>query len=75
MPVRTTVLAEAGESWLAVAERAGIEIPTGCLSGSCGACEVDVMSDDQVETCRTCISTVPSGHSNLTVQLFEDPTW
>jgi ferredoxin len=75
LPAQVITLAEVGEGWLEVAARAGIEIPTGCLSGSCGACEVDVVSNDQVETCRTCIGTVPPGYTNLTVQLFGDPTW
>ncbi|KAK3281187.1 hypothetical protein CYMTET_11005 [Cymbomonas tetramitiformis] len=32
-----------GDNLLEVAASAGIEIQTGCLSGSCGACEVEVL--------------------------------
>ena len=33
---------EPGKAWLSVAREAGIVIPTGCLTGSCGACEIEV---------------------------------
>ena len=32
----------AGIEWLKAAHDANIEIPTGCLVGSCGACEIEV---------------------------------
>ena len=41
-----------GDDWFSCAEKAGLEIPTGCLTGSCGACEIDVNG----ETVRACIS-------------------
>ena len=31
-----------GMDWLAAAKAAGVSIPTGCMGGSCGACEIDV---------------------------------
>ena len=31
-----------GGDWFKAAKEAGIEIPTGCLGGSCGACEIEV---------------------------------
>ena len=31
-----------GDDWLKAAYDADIEIPTGCLGGSCGACEIEV---------------------------------
>ena len=40
----------------AVEQKAGLEIPTGCLTGSCGACEIDVNG----ETIRACISHIES---------------
>jgi len=43
LPEGITVMAEPGELLLAVANRAGVEIPTGCLMGSCHACEVDLV--------------------------------
>ena len=42
LPDDITIEAEAGETLLDVAERAGVCIPTGCLMGSCHACEVEV---------------------------------
>ena len=30
----------AGSDWLVAARTAGVTIPTGCLGGSCGACEI-----------------------------------
>ena len=47
VPDDVTVNAEIGEPLLQVAERAGITIPTGCLMGSCHACEVEI--DGQAE--------------------------
>jgi ferredoxin len=74
-PASVTVQAQPGEAWLAVAARAGIVIPTGCLAGSCGACEVELEAEDLHEVCRTCISNVPHGQLDITVFLLQDPTW
>lgn len=72
LPDDVCVDAEVGEPLLKVAERAGISIPTGCLMGSCHACEVEL---DDGETICSCISAVPPGREQLTVNLFFDPTW
>ena len=48
-----------GDDWFSTAEKAGLEIPTGCLTGSCGACEIDVNG----ETVRACISSIKSPFS------------
>lgn len=72
LPDDVTIDAEVGEPLLKVAERAGVCIPTGCLMGSCHACEVEL---DDGETICSCISAVPPGRENLTVNLFFDPTW
>jgi len=62
----------AGSDWLGAAASAGLRIPTGCLNGSCGACEIDVDG----ETVRACIGTVPASEKGvLEVELFSDPTW
>ena len=34
--------APVGTPWLEAAQQAGYSIPTGCLGGSCGVCEIDV---------------------------------
>lgn len=72
LPDDITVDAEVGEPLLDVAERAGVLIPTGCLMGSCHACEVEVEGGN---TIRACITAVPPGRDQLTINLFFDPTW
>tara|TARA_B100001027_G_scaffold69759_1_gene47629 strand:- start:1462 stop:1713 length:252 start_codon:yes stop_codon:yes gene_type:complete len=61
-----------GDDWFSTAEKAGLEIPTGCLTGSCGACEIDVNG----ETIRACISDIKSNKKSLLkVSLTTDPFW
>ena len=59
-----------GVEWLKAAYDANIEIPTGCLVGSCGACEIEVNG----EVIRACIETVPD-KKELNVDFFCDPYW
>lgn len=75
LPDQVSIEAEAGESWLSVAERAGVEIPTGCRMGSCGACTVELENGEEI---RTCISTIASDRkdcTHITAYVFRDPTW
>ncbi|MBW4561087.1 MAG: (2Fe-2S)-binding protein [Mojavia pulchra JT2-VF2] len=72
LPDDVTVNAEVGEALLDVADRAGIFIPTGCLMGTCHACTVELEDGD---TIRACITAVPPGREQLTINLFSDPTW
>ena len=61
-----------GDDWFSSAEKAGLEIPTGCLTGSCGACEIDVNG----ETIRACISGIKNiKECSLKVSLTTDPFW
>ena len=61
-----------GDDWFSSAEKAGLEIPTGCLTGSCGACEIDVNG----ETLRACVSDIKSNKNCLlNVSLTTDPFW
>jgi ferredoxin len=61
-----------GTDWLAAAQQAGVSIPTGCLGGSCGACEIEVNG----QVVRACIATVPPSRSgSLSVELASDPFW
>ena len=61
-----------GDDWFSIAEKVGLEIPTGCLTGSCGACEIDVNG----ETIRACISNIQSETDcSLSVSLTTDPFW
>ncbi len=65
-------LAKVDTLWLKAALDAGISIPTGCLGGSCGACEIEV--DGKV--LRACISKVEESKSNfVVVEEFNDPYW
>ena len=61
-----------GDDWFSAAENAGLEIPTGCLTGSCGACEIDVNG----KTVRACVSDIKSNKKCfLNVDLTTDPFW
>ena len=61
-----------GSDWLIAAQAAGVAIPTGCLGGSCGACEIEVNG----QVVRACIATVPGSKAGpLRVELPGDPYW
>ena len=65
-------IASEGDDWFSAAVKADFEIPTGCLTGSCGACEIDVNG----ETIRACISEIKSKKNcSLNVSLTSDPFW
>jgi ferredoxin len=49
LPDDVIIEAEPGEPVLQVAERAGLFIPTGCMMGSCHACEVE-LEDEPVHS-------------------------
>lgn len=72
LPDNVTVTAEVGEPLLQVADRAGLSIPTGCMMGSCHACEVEL--GDGSSLCA-CITAIPAGQNPLVVNLYVDPTW
>lgn len=72
LPDNITAEAEPGEPLLEVAQRAGVFIPTGCLMGSCHACEVEL--EDGTPICA-CITAVPRGKEELTINLYSDPIW
>ena len=66
---KETIVSE-GDNWFSSAEKAGLEIPTGCLTGSCGACEIDVNG----KTVRACISDIKNNKKTLlNVSLTTDP--
>ena len=71
-PNNNETSASEGDDWFSIAKKAGIEIPTGCLTGSCGACEIDVNG----ETIRACITNIKSKKNQiLKVSLTTDPFW
>ena len=60
------------DNWFSSAKKAGLEIPTGCLTGSCGACEIDVNG----KTVRACISDIKNNKKSLLkVNFTTDPFW
>ena len=73
LPDDVTTTAKAGESWLAVASRAGVDISTGCLAGSCHACEIEIVGEE--EPVLACLQSVPAGLKRMEVNLLSDPTW
>ena len=72
LPDDIIIEAETGELLLDVAKKAGIDIPTGCLMGSCHACEVEL--DDGTQIC-SCITGIHGDRDSLTVHLYSDPLW
>ncbi len=72
LPDDIVVEAKVGEPLLNVAERAGVFIPTGCLMGSCHACEVEL--EDGTQIC-SCISSVPPGLKELIINIYSDSSW
>jgi len=72
LPDGVTIEAEAGEPMLQVAARAGVLIPTGCLMGSCHACEVEL--GDGTALCA-CISSIPASPERISINLYTDPVW
>ncbi|MDJ1181737.1 2Fe-2S iron-sulfur cluster-binding protein [Roseofilum casamattae] len=72
LPDNLSTEARAGEPLLEVANRAGVTIPTGCLMGSCHACEVEIVGGP---TLCACISGVPGDSPEVTVNLESDPLW
>ncbi len=65
-------LAEIGTDWLKAAGDANVEIPLGCLGGSCGACEIEV----EGKIIRACIAKITNKNSRLIkVEFATDPYW
>ena len=71
-PNNNETYASEGDDWFSTAEKAGLEIPTGCLTGGCGACEIDVNG----ETVRACVKDIKNNKKSLLkVSLTSDPFW
>ncbi|KAK9902122.1 hypothetical protein WJX75_005173 [Coccomyxa subellipsoidea] len=67
-----------------VAERAGVHLETGCNTGSCGICEVEVRkfqetgvpsSVEAPAVVRACITKVPPGYSRIEISQLSDSIW
>lgn len=64
--------AKPGTDWLKLAKEEGVVIPTGCLGGSCGACEIEING----KVIRSCVSNVPEEASGeIKVEFAKDPYW
>ena len=64
--------ANTGDNWLDLSINSGVSIPTGCLGGSCGACEIEANG----KVYRACIDSVPDTKSELIeVDFYCDPYW
>ena len=71
-PNNLITTAEEGEDWFIKAQMVNINIPTGCLLGSCGACEIDVNG----ETIRPCVKNIEfKNNVNLKIEFTYDPFW
>ena len=71
-PNDSITTAEEGEDWFLKAQMANLNIPTGCLLGNCGACEIDVNG----ETIRPCIKNIEYKNSiDLNIEFTYDPFW
>ena len=71
-PNNIITFAKEGEDWFSIAKKANIEIPSGCLTGSCGACEIDVNG----ETIRPCIKNIEFKNNHyLEIEFTTDPFW
>ena len=71
-PNNSITIAEEGEDWFSIAKKANVEIPTGCLIGSCGACEIDVNG----ETIRPCVKNIEfKNNVFLNIEFTTDPFW
>lgn len=73
LPDNVTISAKAGEPLLEVAARAGVHISTGCLMGSCHACEVEMTGPE--DAVLACLTAVPKGIDHIDINLMVDPTW
>ncbi len=71
-PNNLITTAEEGEDWFLKAQMADIRIPTGCLVGNCGACEIDVNG----ETIRPCVKNIEfKNNFHLNIEFTTDPFW
>ena len=70
-PNNISTEANEGDDWFINAKKANINIPTGCLSGSCGACEIDVNG----KTITPCVKNITCTNQLLNIEFTNDPYW
>ena len=71
-PNNSITNAEEGDDWFLKAQMADLFISSGCLTGSCGACEIDVNG----ETIRPCVKNIEYKNDfDLNIEFTTDPFW
>ncbi len=70
-PNGKATICHSGEDWFKAAYDANVDIPSGCLGGSCGACEIEANG----EVIRACINKIPENINMIKVEFFSDPYW
>ncbi len=71
-PNNLITYAKEGEDWFLIAKKANVDIPSGCLTGSCGACEIDVNG----KTIRPCMENIEFKNNHyLNIEFTTDPFW
>ncbi len=70
-PNGKTTICLTGDDWFKASYDANINIPSGCLGGSCGACEIEANG----EVIRTCINKIPENIDIIKVEFPSDPYW
>jgi len=64
-----------------VAEKLGVGLPYSCMTGQCGACEVEIVKTDaatgeqSTSTVRACVAAFPRGYSKVRVDELGDAIW
>jgi hypothetical protein len=84
LPSGVTTAAPPGTNMMDVASAAGVDLPGGCFSGSCGLCEVEVSTRDSGGALladalvqRACVAVIPAGGvaSVVIAELADDAVW
>eukprot|EP01036_Dinobryon_divergens_P026727 gene26727-35407_t len=70
MPADKVISAKIGEPILDVAKKAGVEIPTKCMKGECGTCEVNI-NGKWVKSCQETVSAI--GNAGEIVRISVKP--
>tara|TARA_Y100001978_G_C23462531_1_gene323064 strand:+ start:74 stop:319 length:246 start_codon:yes stop_codon:yes gene_type:complete len=70
-PNNLVTIAEEGQDFFMIAKMANIEIPSGCLTGSCGVCEIDVNG----KTIRPCVCNLEASNQLINIEFTTDPYW
>ena len=74
-PNGTKTFCEVGRLWLEEGKKNGVYIPTGCLNGSCGACEIEI-NGKVIRSCDHFIdSNLYKNNEVIKIDFHNDPYW